>query len=59
MSFLLPFHSAPMPLQQTRDDQKLRFYSLNFPDSGIIECELNNLEYNDATQLGELPQRDD
>ncbi|WP_284139013.1 galactokinase [Virgibacillus sp. LDC-1] len=28
-----------------RQDQKLRFYSLNFPDKAIIECPLNRLDY--------------
>ncbi|WP_080872667.1 galactokinase [Oceanobacillus timonensis] len=30
-----------------RKDQKLRFYSINFSDKGIIECDLSNLSYND------------
>ncbi|QUW21545.1 galactokinase [Sporosarcina sp. Marseille-Q4063] len=43
-------------LAQTRDDQKLRFYSLNFPDSGIIECDLNNLDYDDAHNWANFPK---
>ena len=43
-------------LAQTRDDQKLRFYSLNFPDSGIIECDLTNLDYNDAHNWANFPK---
>ena len=43
-------------LAQTRDDQKLRFYSLNFPDSGIIECDLNDLDYNEAHDWANFPK---
>ena len=43
-------------LAQTRDDQKLRFYSLNFPDSGIIECHLNDLTYNTAHDWANFPK---
>ncbi|MEC5423460.1 galactokinase [Virgibacillus sp. C22-A2] len=28
-----------------RNDQKIRFYSLNFPEVGIIECDLTDLSY--------------
>jgi galactokinase len=35
-------------LAQKRDDQKLQFYSLNFPHIGIIECDLADLAYNKA-----------
>ena len=43
-------------LARTRDDQKLRFYSLNFSDSGIIECDLNNLGFNDAHNWANFPK---
>ena len=43
-------------LARTRDDQKLRFYSLNFPDAGIIECDLNNLDYNDTHNWANFPK---
>lgn len=33
-------------LAAKRSDSKLRFYSMNFPDSGIIECNLTELDYN-------------
>jgi galactokinase len=38
-------------LSQKRDDQKLRFYSLNFPHIGIIECDLTDLAYHEALML--------
>lgn len=28
-----------------REDSKLRFYSENFADIGVIECDINDLEY--------------
>lgn len=28
-----------------RSDRKLRFYSMNFPEQGIVECELDDLSY--------------
>ncbi|MBZ5201548.1 galactokinase [Planomicrobium chinense] len=31
---------------QKRPDQTLRFYSMNFPEEGIIECDLGDLSYN-------------
>ena len=43
-------------LAQTRDDQKLRFYSLNFSASGIIECDLNDLAYNEAHDWANFPK---
>ncbi|MBE1556313.1 galactokinase [Sporosarcina limicola] len=41
---------------QTRGDQKVRFYSLNFPDTGIIECDLSNLTYNKAHDWANFPK---
>ncbi len=32
-------------LAAKRSDKKLRFYSMNFPDAGIIECDLEYLDY--------------
>ncbi|WP_142828147.1 galactokinase [Planococcus soli] len=29
-----------------RPDQKLRFYSMNFPEKGVIECDLADLSFN-------------
>jgi len=43
-------------LAQTRDDQKLRFYSLNFPDSGIIEADLSDLTYNATHDWANFPK---
>ena len=43
-------------LAQTRDDQRLRFYSLNFPDIGIIECNLSDLSYKTAHDWANFPK---
>ncbi|MFJ7936110.1 galactokinase [Sporosarcina sp. NPDC096371] len=43
-------------LAQKRDDQKLRFFSLNFPDTGIIECDLMDLAYNKAHDWANFPK---
>ena len=43
-------------LAQTRDDQKLRFYSLNFPDKGVIECNLSDLTYHTAHDWANFPK---
>lgn len=43
-------------LAQKRDDQKLRFYSLNFPNSGIIQCDLNDLSYNADDDWANFPK---
>ncbi len=43
-------------LARIRSDQKLRFYSLNFPDSGIIECELRDLSYNQSDDWANFPK---
>ena len=43
-------------LAQTRDDQRLRFYSLNFPDIGIIECNLSDLSYKMAHDWANFPK---
>lgn len=42
-------------LGEKRTDQKLRFYSMNFPDRGIIECDLGDLSYNDAHDWANYP----
>ncbi|GAB3044506.1 galactokinase [Virgibacillus ainsalahensis] len=39
-----------------RDDQRLRFYSLNFSEKGIIECDLNNLDYDDKHDWANYPK---
>ncbi|WP_421102879.1 galactokinase [Sporosarcina psychrophila] len=43
-------------LAQKRDDQKLRFYSLNFPSIGTIECDLADLDYNEAHDWANFPK---
>ncbi|WP_249869130.1 galactokinase [Oceanobacillus saliphilus] len=39
-----------------REDQTLRFYSMNFPEKGIIECDLANLSFNDAHDWANYPK---
>ncbi len=39
-----------------RTDQKLRFYSMNFPESGIIECDLGNLDYHQDDDWANFPK---
>ncbi|HJF33775.1 MAG TPA: galactokinase [Sporosarcina psychrophila] len=43
-------------LAQKRDDQKLRFYSLNFPHTGTIECGLAELAYNESHGWANFPK---
>jgi galactokinase len=39
-----------------RDDQKLRFYSLNFPEIGVIECNLTELAFNEKDSWANYPK---
>ena len=39
-----------------RSDQKLRFYSLNFPEQGTIECELSALSFNPDHDWANFPK---
>ena len=43
-------------LAQKRNVQKLRFYSLNFPSIGTIECDLADLDYNEAHDWANFPK---
>lgn len=43
-------------LGSKRDDQRFRFYSMNFPDAGIIECDLNDLSFNEAAGWANYPK---
>ncbi|WP_099159532.1 galactokinase [Virgibacillus ndiopensis] len=43
-------------LAQKRTDQKLCFYSMNFPQAGIIECNLSDLTYNEAHDWANYPK---
>ncbi|MBO0587360.1 galactokinase [Sporosarcina sp. E16_8] len=43
-------------LAQKRDDQKLRFYSLNFSHIGTIECDLADLDYNEVHDWANFPK---
>lgn len=39
-----------------RPDQKLRFYSMNFPEQGTIECELADLSFNPDHDWANFPK---
>ncbi|MDA7025137.1 galactokinase [Bacillus sp. CLL-7-23] len=39
-----------------RDDQKIRFYSMNFPDIGMIECELADLTFDQSHNWANYPK---
>lgn len=39
-----------------RSDQKVRFYSVNFPDIGIIECDLSDLSYIETHDWANYPK---
>lgn len=39
-----------------RTDQKLRFYSINFPETGIIECDLSSLSFNKDHDWANFPK---
>lgn len=43
-------------LGRKRDDQKLRFYSMNFPDTGIIECDLSDLAFDELHYWANYPK---
>lgn len=43
-------------LGMKRTDQKLRFYSLNFPEAGMIECELADLSYQEKHDWANYPK---
>lgn len=43
-------------LATSRKDQKLRFYSINMSDKGIIECDLNDLAYDEAHDWANFPK---
>ncbi|MBM7570628.1 galactokinase [Aquibacillus albus] len=43
-------------LSTKRNDGKLRFYSVNFPDAGIIECDLSDLDYDKNHDWANYPK---
>lgn len=43
-------------LGRKRTDQKLRFYSMNFSDTGIIACDLADLAYKEAHDWANYPK---
>ncbi|WP_318615638.1 galactokinase [Sporosarcina sp. YIM B06819] len=43
-------------LARKRDDQRLRFYSLNFAHTGIIECDLSDLSNNEVHDWANFPK---
>src|SRR5690625_6272632 len=43
-------------LAAKRNDQKIRFYSINIPDMGIIECTLDDLDYKKEHSWANYPK---
>lgn len=43
-------------LIQKREDEKVCLYSLNFPQTGIVECELSDLTYNPLHDWANYPK---
>lgn len=43
-------------LGRKRDDQKLRFYSMNFPETGIIEAHLSDLAFDESDNWANYPK---
>ncbi|WP_100010040.1 galactokinase [Lentibacillus sediminis] len=43
-------------LGRKRGDRTLRFYSKNFPEAGVIECELDNLAYDEKHDWANYPK---
>ncbi|HLR09087.1 MAG TPA: galactokinase [Bacillota bacterium] len=43
-------------IARKRTDETLRFYSMNFPEKGIIECNVNNLSYNEQDGWANYPK---
>lgn len=43
-------------LARKREDNKIRMYSLNFEELGVIEFDLNNLDYNKAHDWANYPK---
>ncbi|KAA0562280.1 galactokinase [Bacillus sp. CH30_1T] len=43
-------------LGRKRDDQRIRFYSMNFPEAGIIECDLSDLSFKESDQWANYPK---
>lgn len=43
-------------LGRKRSDQKIRFYSMNFSESGIIECDLGDLDYRKDDDWANFPK---
>lgn len=43
-------------LGRKRDDQRIRFYSMNCPEAGIIECDLSDLSFKESDQWANYPK---
>lgn len=43
-------------LGRKRSDQKIRFYSVNFPDKGVLECDLSDLSYSEEHGWANYPK---
>lgn len=43
-------------LAAKRKDQRLRFYSVNFPENGIIDCRIDQLDFDEAHDWANYPK---
>lgn len=54
--FPIAINYGTYALGSIREDQKLRFYSMNFPETGIIECDLSDLAYHEQDNWANYPK---
>ncbi|WP_026907163.1 galactokinase [Paucisalibacillus globulus] len=54
--FPAPISFGTYVVAEKRSDQKLRFFSMNFPETGIIECDLTNLNFNEEHHWANYPK---
>jgi galactokinase len=54
--FPAPISFGTYVVAEKRSDQKLRFFSMNFPETGIIECDLTNLNFNEEHHWTNYPK---
>ncbi|TFJ91427.1 galactokinase [Lentibacillus salicampi] len=43
-------------LGKKRTDTRFRFYSMNFPEAGVMECDLSDLNFNEAHDWANYPK---
>ncbi|WP_010531701.1 galactokinase [Lentibacillus jeotgali] len=43
-------------LGKRRTDTRFRFYSMNFPETGVVECDLSDLRFNDTHDWANYPK---